>query len=54
MTNPVIERDDTDPVYVDAATDGRIELRIGKPIQQRFQPPPSELGSRRGAQPAIA
>jgi hypothetical protein len=53
MTNPVIERDDTDPVYVDAATDGRIELRIGKPIQQRFQPPPSGLGGSSWAIPKL-
>jgi hypothetical protein len=43
MTHPVVERDDADPVYVDAASDGRVELRIGKPIQHRFQPLPSEL-----------
>ncbi len=44
MTNPAIERD-TDPVYVDSANDGQVELRIGKPIQQKFQPPSEWSGS---------
>ena len=38
MINPVIDRD-TDPVFVDSSRDGKVELRIGKPIEHRFEPP---------------
>jgi hypothetical protein len=44
MINPVIERDDADPVFVDSTTDGKIELRIGKPIETRFVQPKTPGG----------
>jgi hypothetical protein len=44
MTNPIIERD-IDPVYVDSANGGQVELRIGTPLKQKFQPPSEWRGS---------
>ena len=35
MSHQVIERD-VDAVFVDATKDGKIELRIGKPLGERF------------------
>ena len=36
MSHQVIDRE-VDGVFVDATQDGRIELRIGKPMKERFE-----------------
>ena len=36
MSHQVIDRD-VDAVFVDATADGRIDLRIGKPMKERFE-----------------
>ncbi len=42
MSSPIIERPTADPVFLDVTKDGNIELRIGRPIRERFQIAPSK------------
>ena len=39
MTRHQVIAHDVDPVFVDFTEDGKVELRIGQPIEQRFERP---------------
>ena len=36
MRSPIIDRS-ADPIFVDVTNEGHVELRIGKPVQARFE-----------------